>query len=184
MKINKTQTFARGTIIAVLAMGLFLTAGALRADPPLPRAVFTTDSTCSGVDLNIYQLKSDVYLDRGPSHIGAASLPDGNYYVQVTDPSGACVLGTSIGTADPTPFKVSNNGATISCIQLCAYLTNGPGACALNGVDPNCGYNDTSNPGGEYKVWVSNESSFPNNSTKTDNFKVKGGTTPPPTATW
>ena len=29
------------------------------------------------------------------------------------------------------------------------------------------------NPGGEYKVWVSTESSFTNNSTKTDNFKVK-----------
>ena len=151
-------------------------------------AVFTTDSTCSGVDLNIYDDKHDVYLDGGPSHPGAASLPDGEYYVQVTDPSGACVLGTSIGMGDEKPFKVSNNGATIACIQLCAVLTHvslDP-ACAKDGAaDLNCGYNTTPNPGGEYKVWVSNENTFTNNSTKTDNFKVRvpGGGNPGETAT-
>ena len=36
----------------------------------------------------------------------------------------------------------------------------------------------TTNPGGEYKVWVSNDPNFTNSSTKTDNFKVKA--TPPP----
>jgi hypothetical protein len=164
------------------ALAVCITTTAL-ADPPLTGAIFTTNSDCSGVDLNIYGDKHDVYLNGGPSHPGAASLPDGNYYVQVTDPSGACVLGTSVGAPDPTPFHVSNNGGSISCIQLCAVLVNGDGGCALNGVDPNCGYNDTTNPGGEYKVWVSNESSFTNNSTKTDNFKVKPSGSPPPTAT-
>jgi hypothetical protein len=166
--------FTRGIAIAFLAT-LLIAPVVLRADPPLPGAIFTTDSTCSGVDLNIYGDKHEVYLDGGPAHPGAASLPDGNYYVQVTDPSGACVLGTSVGAPDEKPFKVSNNGATIPCIQLCAVLINGPGACAGNGVDPNCGYNDTTNPGGEYKVWVSSVSTFDNNSTKTDNFKVKNG---------
>src|SRR5207249_2443930 len=90
---------------------------------------------------------------------------------------GACVLGTSVGASDPTPFKVSGNGTSIPCIQLCAVLINGLGACAANGVDLNCGYNDTTNLGGEYKVWVSTVSTFDNNSTKTDNFKVKAGVT-------
>jgi hypothetical protein len=157
-------------VIAAMAVCIAISAS---ADPPLPGAIFTTDQGCTGVDLNIYGAKADVYLDGGPAHPGAASLPDGNYYVQVTDPSGACVLGTSLGTADEQPFKVSNNGKTIPCIQLCAVLTNGPAACAANGVDPNCGYNDTTNPGGEYKVWVSSVATFDNNSTKTDNFKVK-----------
>ena len=177
--------FTGGIAIAFLAIAaIFVAPTVLRAAPPLPGAVFTTDSTCSGVDLNIYGDKHEVYLDGGPSHPGAASLPDGNYYVQVTDPSGACVLGTSVGASDPTPFKVSGNGTSIPCIQLCAVLINGLGACAANGVDLNCGYNDTTNPGGEYKVWVSSVSTFDNNSTKTDNFKVKSnGGNPPETAT-
>jgi hypothetical protein len=168
-------------VIAAVAVSLAL-GTALRA-APLPGAIFTTDSTCSGVDLNIYGDKHEVYLDGGPSHPGAASLPDGSYYVQVTDPSGACVLGTSIGAADETPFHVSGNGTNIPCIQLCSVLINTAldPTCAGGGVtDPNCGYNDTANPGGEYKVWVSTESSFTNNTTKTDNFKVRagGGTNP------
>ena len=156
-------------LVAILAIST-----TIKADPPLPGAIFTTDSNCSGVDLNIYANKGDVYLDGGPSHPGAASLPPGNYYVQVTDPSGACVLGTSLGMGDPTPFHVHADG-TVDCIQLCLVLTNSSldASCSLNGVaDPNCGYNDTPNPGGEYKAWVSNESTFTNNSTKTDNFKV------------
>jgi hypothetical protein len=167
---NTPRSTASLAAAAVLAI-LFAAGTSLRADPPLPGAIFTTDSTCNGVDLNVYGAKTEVYLNGGPAHPGAASLPDGNYYVQVTDPSGACVLGTSIGTANETPFQVT--GGNAPCIQLCAILTNGPGACAANGVDASCGYNDTTNPGGEYKVWVSKESTFTNNSTKTDNFKVK-----------
>ena len=183
--------FTGGIAIAFLAIAaVFIAPTVLRAAPPLPGAVFTTDAGCTGVDLNIYGDKHDVYLDGGPSHPGAASLPDGNYYVQVTDPSGNCVLGTSVGAVDPTPFKVSNNGATIPCIQLCAVLINGPintgatGDTCPTSVDSGCGYNDTTNPGGEYKVWVSSVSTFDNNSTKTDNFKVKSnGGNPPETAT-
>ena len=33
---------------------------------PLSGAIFTTDSACSGVDLNIYGNKDDVYLNGGP----------------------------------------------------------------------------------------------------------------------
>ena len=177
--------FTGGIAIAFLAIAaVFVAPTVLRADPPLPGAVFTTDSNCQGVDLNIYGSKADVYLNGGPSHPGAANLPAGEYYVQVTDPSGACVLGTSIGTGDEKPFKVSANG-TVNCIQLCTVLTNGVPGCALNGeADLNCGYNTTTNPGGEYKVWVSTENTFTNNSTKTDNFKVReGGGGPGGTAT-
>ena len=40
------------------------------------------------------------------------------------------------------------------------------------------GYDTTDNPGGEYKVWVSNDPDFANDSTKTDNFKVVEDHTP------
>jgi len=173
--LGRNAAFAVVTVLAILLAAVT----ALRADPPLPGAIFTTDSTCNGVDLNISPATGDVYLDGGPAHPGAASLPPGDYYVQVTDPSGACVLGTSVGASNERPFHVNTNG-TVDCIHLCEVLINGPGACALNGVDPNCGYNDTTNPGGEYKAWVSTESSFTNNSTKTDNFKVRADAPPNP----
>src|SRR4030095_13001940 len=170
-------------LIIALA-GCFL-CGNIFADPPLPGAIFTTDSTCNGVDLNIYASKGDVYLNGGPDHPGAASLPDGSYYVQVTDPSGACVLGTSVGSGNETPFVVTNG--VVNCpLQLCTILinTNLDPSCALGGVsDPNCGYNDTDNPGGEYKAWVSTGPTFTNNSTKTDNFKVEVSAPPTPTPT-
>src|SRR5512132_1075994 len=157
-------------LIMTLA-GCFLCGNIFAA--PLAGAIFTTDPTCSGVDLNIYASKGGVYLNGGPAHPGAASLPDGSYYVRVTDPSGSLLLGTSIGSGNDTPFVVSGGGA--NCIQLCSVLISG------GNPDPNCGYDDTTNPGGEYKIWVSNEASFTNNSTKTDNFKVR--VDPPPSVT-
>ena len=157
-------------LIITLA-GCFL-CGNIFAAPPVPGAIFTTDSTCSGVDLNIYASKDLVYLNGGPAHPGAQHLPDGSYYVRVTDPSGSLLLGTSIGSGNDTPFVVSG-GVVQGCYQLCNILISG------GNPDPNCGYDDTDNPGGEYKVWVSNEPSFTNSSTKTDNFKVRAD--PPPT---
>jgi hypothetical protein len=136
---------------------------------PLPGAIFTTDSTCSGVDLNIYASKDLVYLNGGPAHPGAASLPDGSYYVRVTNPSGSLLLGTSIGSGNDTPFVVSG-GVVQGCYQLTVIL--------IKASDSTPGYDDTDNTGGEYKVWVSTVSTFDNNSTKTDNFKVKAGVTP------
>src|SRR5438270_6297159 len=95
---------------AVAVLGFLLAAPTnLRADPPLPGAVFTTDSACSGVDLNIYGNKADVYINGGPSHPGAASLPDGSYCVQVTSPDG-----TVLGRSAPGAVTVAG-GAFAQC---------------------------------------------------------------------
>ena len=59
-------------VIAAVAVSLAL-GTALRA-APLPGAIWTTDPTCSGVDLNIYASKGDVYLNGGPAH--GTHLPD------------------------------------------------------------------------------------------------------------
>ena len=109
-------------LIITLA-GCFL-CGNILAVPPLPGAIFTTDSTCSGVDLNIYANKGDVYLNGGPAHPGGQHLPDGSYYVRVTDPSGSLLLGTSIGSGNDTPFVVSG-GVVQGCYQLCSILISG-----------------------------------------------------------
>jgi len=161
--------FTGGIAIAFLAIAAILIAPTvLRAAPPVPGAIFTTDSTCSGVDLNIYGAKTDVYIDGGPAHPGAASMPDGCYYVQVTSPEGT-LLGTSVGSSTPQPFCISG-GEPVSCYQLWSIL--------IKASDQSQGYDDTTNPGGEYKVWVSTVSTFDNDSTKTDNFKVREN--PPP----
>lgn len=137
---------------------------------PLPGAIFTTDSGCTQTNGNIYLSKDAVYLDGGPQHHpGAAGLPDGSYYVQVTDPSGSVLLGASIGAGNPTPVTVSA-GEFASCQQLWSLV--------IKASDGTQGFDDTPNAGGEYKVWISTDSSFTNNSTKTDNFKVRA--TPPP----
>lgn len=158
--------FVKAVVLAMVGLGL-TGLMPLTAAPPLPGAIFTTDSTCSGVNINIYGDKDAVYIDGGPTHPGAAAFPDGQYYVRVTDPSGAILLGTSVGAAVEKPYVVVG-GEPLACYQLSAILIKGSG---LPGAVP--GYDSTPNPGGEYKVWVSTIPTFDNNSTKTDNFKVK-----------
>ena len=133
----------------------------------LTGAIFTTDSEGTPVNQNIYTSRLDVYLNGGPAAGGnpnkpPAGLPDGEYYCQVTEPNGD-VLGTSVGSADETPIVVVN-GVFAENYQLWAILIQ---------PDLSAGYALTSNPGGEYKVWVSTDRNFANNDSKTDNFKVK-----------
>lgn len=164
MKSNKKCIWV--AVVAVLAF-----CSNLRADPPISGAIFTTDSTCTQVNQNIFDNKEDVYVDGGPAHPGAAGLPDGSYCVQVTDPSGHTVLGMS----DPGAVTVVG-GEFVQCYQLSSILKTG----SSNFTVP--GYDDTPNPGGEYKVWVSTDCNFDNNSSKTDNFQVNN-TNPTPTPT-
>src|SRR5229473_4618674 len=115
----------------------------IAASPPLSGAIFTTDITGGVVNQNSYATKcgaTGVYLDGGPGPSApatAAGLPDGDYYFQVTDPSGKTLLSTDAvkfrqfhvsggvisglsGAGNHgTGFDTTNNGATI---QLCPFL--------------------------------------------------------------
>src|SRR5215468_8002046 len=176
LRMRKTfsKTISPRLLCCLFVTGIVFTlAPAFTFAAPLPGAVFTTDNTCTGIDLNIYNAKTDVFLQGGPDH-GGETPPTGEYYVQVTDPSGGTVLGTSVGGAaaglsTDKPFVVDIYGHA-NCFELFTAVMN---AGAV-------GFADTGNPGGEYKVWVSTESNFINNDTKTDNFKVNSGTQPPP----
>ena len=158
---NNWNWFVIIAVTAAVVAGSFLAASSLRA-APMPGAIFTTDSTCTEVNVNIYDHKGDVYIDGGPDHPGSAGLPDGNYCVQVTDPSGHDVLGMS----DPGAVTVVD-GEFVECYQLMAICKTGSSGFTLPGFD------DTTNPGGEYKVWVSTDCEFANNTSKTDNFQVQ-----------
>ena len=160
---------------SIVLVGAIVTSVALTA--PLPGAIFTTDVNCNGTDLNIYASKADVYVDGGPAHTGAAGLPAGEYYIQVTEPDGT-LLGTSLGTNDETPIVVNAQGEFATCYKLADVVrtASNPGPFP---VAPD-GYDTTSNPGGEYKVWVSRVNTFANDESKTDNFKVKTDNTVQP----
>src|SRR5829696_8108734 len=96
------------SFLLALAMAVpFLTSSLpASAFAPVPGAIFTTDSACAGTNVNIFAAKTDAYLDGGPAHPGAAGLPDGSYYVQVTTPDGT-LLGTSVGSGNETPVVVT-----------------------------------------------------------------------------
>jgi hypothetical protein len=146
-------------------------------------AIFTTLPDGSKVNYNIYAAKPDVYLDGGPGDhapITAAGLPDNRYVFQVTDPSGKTLL--SIDDARCREFDVVN-GVIVNVVPAggCEHATGidaDHGALSANPSDPPavtvqlCGggagnptaptacFNDTPNPGGEYKVWVTSQADY------------------------
>ncbi len=196
----KKYTFAR--ILA--AMGLL---GALTIQPATAQkvtgAIFTTTYNGAVVNANLYDSKCDVYLDGGPGPNApqkAAGLPAGEYYFQVTDPSGAVLL--SSDPAANRKFRVANG-------VIVEYLGDGASAPHPTGYDLDHGdkgaitiglanltcptdYLTTPNEGGVYKVWVTPVGDFQGDpsqianscgggcfhgfrpsSSKTDNFKVE-----------
>ena len=153
-------------------------------------AIFTTLADGSEVNVNQYSAKEDVYLNGGPG-IGApataASLDDGTYYFQVTDPSGKTLLSTD--SIECRRFTVSGGLITYTPGPTC--LT--PHNTGIDSANDHGGqtvqlmpYSDTPNRGGVYKVWVTFTEDYgcthlengckhgflPRHS-KTDNFKVQ-----------
>jgi hypothetical protein len=167
-------------------------------------AIFTTAAAGTTVNGNIYDAKSDVYLNGGPQNSKDPGLvPDGLYFFQVTDPSGAVLLSLD----DISCRQVVISGGRITGVPV----TPPPAACidgyhnlgTFNSSDgeqpvqlcnPNAAqcptdFADTPNPGGEYKAWLTPEAQyvgptgtcptgnnrfgFCDSQSKTDNFKVK-----------
>jgi hypothetical protein len=149
-------------VLFVVGLSCLATLSAFGA-PPLPGAIFTTTADGSIVNANVqYQSKCDVYLDGGPgpnAPIGAAGLPTGDYYFQVTDPSGKKLLST-----DP----VSNRRFTVSSAGIITAYVGTGGPAHPTALNPNDGattiqlanvtcpadFLDTPNNGGVYKAWV------------------------------
>jgi len=153
---------SRMIIVALAAFALLALVGTSALMAGFTGAIYTTDGTCTGVNLNIFNDKNAVYLDGGPQG-GGSGLATGYYYVKVTEPDGT-LLGTSVGSGNPTPIGVGHNvaGKFDVCYQLSAVL--------IKASDASPGYDTTTNGGGEYKVWISPDADFVQQ--KTDNFKV------------
>lgn len=179
-------------------------------------AIFTTTPDGTVVNENVrYAAKWDVFLDGGPranAPLSAAALPDGHYYFQVTDPSGKRLL--SEDRIACREVKVEN-GVIIEylgpeeCREPIKYRGKVLVPHLLNddfgeGEPPREGakvvrlwpFEDTPNPGGVYKTWMTPTCQFTGDKeaegpeefaaqgqfhgfvprySKTDNFKVKEG---------
>ena len=185
-------------ITAVSALfGLLALTAPADAAPPLPGAIFTTLADGNQVNANIYGSKCDalgVYLDGGPgpnAPQGAAGLPDGDYFYQVTDPSGKTLLST-----DPQKYRqfTVTNGIISDRVPPQDAGDHDTGVDVDHGgvTVELCPFLDTPNNGGEYKVWVTPVGDFAGNpqavdsgyspgffhgfipaASKTDNFKVR-----------
>ena len=179
--VNKRAPARLSPIMPAFA-ALLVFAFALPGMANFSGAIFTTISTGTTVNGNLYNSKDAVYLNGGPQNQNSAGLPSGVYYFQVTDPSGATLLSNDDISCRQV---VVNNGSTV---------INGPtGPCPHSSGTPNLSnnstpvqpipYNDTSNQGGEYKVWLTpvdkfdtanctSHFGFCDSDSKTDNFKV------------
>ncbi|ABV87100.1 hypothetical protein [Shewanella pealeana] len=182
MNIRSKPRFSVLPMFAALVLaGLPIGANALSG------AIFTTTDDGGIVNENVrYGSKLEVYLDGGPrmnAPASAAALPDGNYYFQVTDPSGKDLL--SRDHISCREIKIENGVITeypgaggtnyvkqkgvwqaVSCTE---YPTNGNKTMAVHefnsdidhGGDPLHAmviqlypYDDTPNNGGVYKAWI------------------------------
>jgi hypothetical protein len=149
----------RNSILVCLTI-VVLALTATPASANISGAIYTTNVACGGVNVNNFPSKDDVYLNGGPQG-GGSGLPNGNYYVQVTNPNGDVVLGKTL-----TASVHVAGGAFVQCYRLVEILYSGSSSFAALGFD------DSPNSSGVYKVWVSQNAAFPSNESKTDNFKV------------
>ena len=151
--------------LSVCVSAALLVASAHAAPRPLSGAIFTTDQHGNAVNGNAHYLSkcgvNGVYLDGGPgpnSPPNAASLPDGDYYFQVTDSSGKTLLST-----DPVSHRcisVADGVITGNCPTgtHATYVEADHGSIGARTVElcaaPDAPFLNTPNSSGVYKVWV------------------------------
>ena len=160
----------------------------------LTGAIYTSNFDGSIINENVdYAAKTDVYLTGGPCN-GGSHLAEGDYYYEVTSPNGVLLSSDAIGLRK---ISVAANGFISSATGHVTHPVN----CvpAQVGVTVQLyPFDDTPNPGGEYKLTVATaesveacagfdaaSSSFEicvGADQKSDNFKVaEAEPTPTPT---
>lgn len=145
-------------------------------------AIYTTTFDGLLVNENTYSSKDGVYISGGPQNANAGGLPDGTYYFQVTDPSGATLLSTDAAVC--RQLVVFSGKVAAASGPSCQHSTGIPNSA--NGSTPVklSPFDNTPNSGSQYKVWLIQQGAgttvaadgrhinFTPNNAKTDNFKV------------
>lgn len=168
----KSAWMAGSLALATALVSVLPLPGAAGSEVRLSGAIFTTTVDGSVVNENVrYEMKEDVYLDGGPgpnAPVHAAALPEGDYYFQVTDPSGKDLLSTDHISC--RKVRVNRHGvidhvyAGTNWVLRRGTLTS-VGFTHSSGIDRDWRskgaitvqlfpYDDTPNPGGVYKVWL------------------------------
>jgi hypothetical protein len=130
--------------VALLAPG----AAATLAQDAFTGAIWTSLADGATVNANVYQHKNDVFLNGGPQNCGTGNgLPDGDYYFQVTDPSGATLLSSDAISA--RQVRVTNG-----VIVGNGNGTHSEGSASCSGGLPVrlAPFDTTPNSGAEYSV--------------------------------
>jgi hypothetical protein len=143
---------AAGLLTTGLLVPLLAT-GAAAAGGSVTGAVFTTTVDGGKVNANIYDLKTEVYLNGGPNVPTAHRLAAGDYFFAVLAPGGQSnpndgsddLLSTD--TVVERTFHANPDG-TVSALDGSTHTFTLAGGVQL------APYKDTPNPGGEYIVAV------------------------------
>jgi hypothetical protein len=138
------------TVAAMLSLALLApgAAATLGVQDSFTGAIWTSLANGTTVNANVYQHKNDVFLNGGPQNCGTGSgLPDGDYYFQVTDPSGLTLLSsdaTSARQVRVTNGVIAGNGNG----------THSEGSASCSGGLPVrlAPFDTTPNSGAEYSV--------------------------------
>lgn len=172
-----------------LAAGLFSGAASAHA---ISGAIYTSVENGETVNANSYPSKDLVYLNGGPNNApgcNGGDLEDGDYYFQVTDPSGATLL--SSDAVSERKFRVASG--VISAYLGTTHDVGGPSDCGSLSLQL-IPYANSPNGGGVYKAWITHaedleasgcdlastcSQGFVPGHTKTDNFKVENEYPPP-----
>ena len=145
-------------------------------------SIYTTTFAGQSVNENIYPSKDAVYLSGGPQNPNASGLPDGTYYFQVTDPSGATLLSTDLAVCRQLIVAFGRVAAAEG--PACQHSTGIPNSSNDSVPIKLAPFGDTPNSGSEYKVWLIRQVAsttiaadgmhinFNPSNAKTDNFKV------------
>src|SRR5215475_13439037 len=142
-------------VVLLLVSGMTFMVISAKAHAP-SGAIFTTLSDGSEVNLNLFPSKEAVYLDGGPGPGApptAAGLDDGTYVFQITTPPGKLLLSTDKARCRQFTVVGGLINSVVAQPDKCEHKT---------GIDIDHGaltvqmfpYNDTTNPGGVYKAWV------------------------------
>jgi hypothetical protein len=179
---RRARRFSRSRLLAaVVVAGMVALAapGSVSPAGAVAPAAFTTigpapyNNCFSGsglVNCNIYNSKDDVWINGGPS---GAAFADGNYFFAVTTPNGdPNDASSTLLSTDPRSARTFAVSAGVITYTGGTHLTSG----SKIQLSP---YNDTDNPGGEYKVHLCSDDGLGGTVTsdqcKTDNFKVHNG---------
>jgi hypothetical protein len=179
---NLNLQIQRGGVIGVSLIALTSSAVA--------DALYTTNQSGTAVNQNTYTTSTDVYISGGPQNINASGLPDGTYYFQVTDPSGATLLSTDIALCRQVAVSGGHvNGAAGPACKHAIGAVNPADSSTPVQLFP---FNPTPNAGGQYRAWLIPAGAatvspsdptvlvFDQSVSRTDNFKVQKTITPPP----